>query len=133
SRGARYARSEVAVSSHDRIEAAKDRSRVQRDANLTFVRQAGRAPVDREHAREKPKRKFRALARRIEHHVERIAPGLRLERLDGRRLHLPRADFQEALLKKWCKLIVQSAVAREVGKKHRLQRALRPRDGGSRR
>ena len=43
------------------------------------------------------------------------------------------AKEQEALLKKWCKLIVQSAVAREVGKQHRLQRALRPRDGGSRR
>ena len=102
---------------------------MQRDPNLAFFRQARCAPVDREHALEEPQRELGALARRVEHGIEPVAPSLRLERLHGGRGDPLRADLQEALLEKRRKLVVEPAVTGEVGEEHCPQRALGSRHG----
>ncbi len=119
----------MTVAAHHRVEAAEYRARVQRDAHLARGRQAGGGPVDFAHPLEEPQRELRAVARRLEYRVQRIAPGLRLERPARRRLDQRRAEFEEALLEQRRRRVVQAAVAGEVREEHRLQRAPRPGAG----
>ena len=89
------------------------------------VRQPGGGPVHLERAREEPQRELGRVVRRFEHDVQRVAPGVGHQRLDGGRVDLRCRDLPEARLEQRRERVVQPAVAREVREHQRLQRSPR--------
>ncbi len=124
-RGFRDARSEIVVAPHDRIESAEHRTGMERDADLARVGQSQRGPVRRAHALQEAHGEVRAVLRRVEHDVERVAPRARHQRLRARSVDLAGRDLPEALLKQRRHRVVQAAEAGEVREQQHLERASR--------